>query len=239
MEKLLFLASVWYKMLTQVDLQLYKWMKRKTGSILLEKSLPSKTPEASKLSARCFHLATFPFTLGIFWTSCPVWTIEARNRSISFLTIVLNSWSQQARPLQISEWRGAIYWLDSQGPGFNQTAWNLERKVFCKQNKPNAKIETETLKMSAAPRDHLQLTKIHGQWQQITSSRHSEIYPAETGGEGKSTKTPGTNESTGRGRPPPIALISEANVISLRRELQCHKHGVLVLEHCNQNADNN
>jgi hypothetical protein len=41
----------------------------------------------------------------------------------------------------------------------------LGQKMFCKQNKPNAERETGTLKMSAAPRGHLQLTKIHGQWQ--------------------------------------------------------------------------
>jgi hypothetical protein len=93
--------------------------------------------------------------------------------------------------------------------------------------------------MSAAPRGHLQLTKIHGQWQWIISSCHSEIYLAETGSERKSTKTPGTTECTGKGKPPPIILTSEANLISLQRELKCRKQGLLVLEHCNQNPDNN
>jgi hypothetical protein len=40
------------------------------------------------------------------------------------------------------------------------------------------------------------------------------------GSEGNSTKTPGTNESTGKGRPSPIVLISEANLISHHRELK-------------------
>jgi hypothetical protein len=42
----------------------------------------------------------------------------------------------------------------------------------------------------------------------------------ETGSEGNSTKTPETNESPGNGRPPPIVLTSEANTISLQRELR-------------------
>jgi hypothetical protein len=43
---------------------------------------------------------------------------------------------------------------------------------------------------------------------------------AETGSEGSSTETPGTNESTGKGRPSPIALTSQANLISLQRKLK-------------------
>jgi hypothetical protein len=42
----------------------------------------------------------------------------------------------------------------------------------------------------------------------------------EMGIEGNSTKTPGTNESLGIGRPPPIILTSEANLISLQRGLK-------------------
>jgi hypothetical protein len=38
--------------------------------------------------------------------------------------------------------------------------------------------------------------------------------------EGNSTKTPGTSESTGEGRPPPVVITSEANLISLQRELR-------------------
>jgi hypothetical protein len=41
---------------------------------------------ASALSASCFHLAPFPFTLGEFWTSYPTWTTEAHTRSTSFFT---------------------------------------------------------------------------------------------------------------------------------------------------------
>jgi hypothetical protein len=37
---------------------------------------------------------------------------------------------------------------------------------------------------------------------------------AETGSEGNSTKTPGTNESTGKGKPTPNALTSEASLNS-------------------------
>jgi hypothetical protein len=44
----------------------------------------------------------------------------------------------------------------------------------------------------------------------------------DTCGEGNSTKTPGTNESTGEGLPPPSVLLltSEVNLISLQRELR-------------------
>jgi hypothetical protein len=43
---------------------------------------------------------------------------------------------------------------------------------------------------------------------------------AEICSEGNSTKTPGTNESTSKHRPPPILLTSEANLISLQKELK-------------------
>jgi hypothetical protein len=39
---------------------------------------------ASALSPSCFHLAPFPFTLEEFWTSCPIWTVGALTRSVSF-----------------------------------------------------------------------------------------------------------------------------------------------------------
>jgi hypothetical protein len=42
----------------------------------------------------------------------------------------------------------------------------------------------------------------------------------ETGSEENPTKTPGTNESTDKSRPPPTVLTSEANIISLQRELK-------------------
>jgi hypothetical protein len=42
------------------------------------------------------------------------------------------------------------------------------------------------------------------------------VEDAETGGEGNSTRTPGTNESTGEGRSP-LILTSDANLIILRR----------------------
>jgi hypothetical protein len=42
----------------------------------------------------------------------------------------------------------------------------------------------------------------------------------ETGRKGISTKIPGTNESTGKGRSLPIVLTSEAKLISLQRELK-------------------
>jgi hypothetical protein len=43
---------------------------------------------------------------------------------------------------------------------------------------------------------------------------------AETASEGNSTKTPGTNDSPGKGRLPPTVLTSEANLINLQRELK-------------------
>jgi hypothetical protein len=43
---------------------------------------------------------------------------------------------------------------------------------------------------------------------------------AKTGKEGNSIKTPGTNESLGKGRPSPIILTSEANLNSLQREIK-------------------
>jgi hypothetical protein len=56
---------------------------------------------------------------------------------------------------------------------------SMDRKVLHKQNKSNAERETETLKMSAPPRNrrgHLQLTKTHGRRQRITSLCHLGIY---------------------------------------------------------------
>jgi hypothetical protein len=43
---------------------------------------------------------------------------------------------------------------------------------------------------------------------------------AETGSERNSTKTPGTNENTDKGRPHLLVLTSDANLISLQRELK-------------------
>jgi hypothetical protein len=43
---------------------------------------------------------------------------------------------------------------------------------------------------------------------------------AETGSEEYSTKTPGTNKITGKGRPTSIALTSDAKLISLQRKLK-------------------
>jgi hypothetical protein len=48
---------------------------------------------------------------------------------------------------------------------------------------------------------------------------------AETGSKGNSTKTPGTNEGPGRGRPPPGVLTLEAKLISLQRELKSVVNG--------------
>jgi hypothetical protein len=45
---------------------------------------------ASALSASCFHVTPFPFTLAEFWTTCPVLTTEAHTRSISFFA---SGWS--------------------------------------------------------------------------------------------------------------------------------------------------
>jgi hypothetical protein len=42
----------------------------------------------------------------------------------------------------------------------------------------------------------------------------------EKGSEGNSTRTRETNDSHGKGRPPPIVLTSEVNLISLQRELK-------------------
>jgi hypothetical protein len=42
----------------------------------------------------------------------------------------------------------------------------------------------------------------------------------ETGSEGNSTKIFGTSETTGKGRPPLVVLISDANLIGLQRELK-------------------
>jgi hypothetical protein len=47
----------------------------------------------------------------------------------------------------------------------------------------------------------------------------------ETGREESSTETPGTSDSPGKGRPPPIALTSDANLISFHRELNCVVNG--------------
>jgi hypothetical protein len=47
----------------------------------------------------------------------------------------------------------------------------------------------------------------------------------ETGSERNSTKTGGTNESTGKGRPSLIVLTSEANLINLQRELKTVMNG--------------
>jgi hypothetical protein len=90
-------------------------------------------------------------------------------------TISGQSWSRQAHPLLVPGWTGDIYRLISHvrsnitrkwGTAFNQAAWNQDRKMLLKQNKTNAKRETETLKMGTAPRNrrgHLQLNKTHGQ----------------------------------------------------------------------------
>jgi hypothetical protein len=43
---------------------------------------------------------------------------------------------------------------------------------------------------------------------------------ADTGSEGNSTERPGTNGSPGKGRTSPVVLTSEANLISLQRELK-------------------
>jgi hypothetical protein len=42
----------------------------------------------------------------------------------------------------------------------------------------------------------------------------------EPGSEGNSNEIPGTNESTGKGRPPPTVLTSEANLMSIQRQLK-------------------
>jgi hypothetical protein len=42
----------------------------------------------------------------------------------------------------------------------------------------------------------------------------------EMGNEGNCTKTPGTNGSSGQGRPPPIIPTSEANLINLQRQIK-------------------
>jgi hypothetical protein len=47
----------------------------------------------------------------------------------------------------------------------------------------------------------------------------------EMGSEGNSTKTRRTNESLGKGRPHPIIVISQANLISLWRGLESFVSG--------------
>jgi hypothetical protein len=59
----------------------------------------------------------------------------------------------------------------------------------------------------------------------------------ETATEENSTKTPGTNESTGKGRSPPIVLTSEANLISLQRELKNIVSEEFFREHCSRNPN--
>jgi hypothetical protein len=88
-----------------------------------------------------------------------------------------------------------------------------------KKKKKKTQRKTETLKMSAVPsyrKCPLQLIKTHF----FAPLKDLLTENAETGSEGNSTKTPGTNETTGKGRPPPIVLTSEANLISLQRELK-------------------
>jgi hypothetical protein len=77
--------------------------------------------------------------------------------------------------------------------------------MFHKQNKTNAKRETETLKMAAAPTYEIPRSV-------ATNNFFSPVKDAETGNEGNSTRTPGTNESTDKGKPPPIVFTSEANL---------------------------
>jgi hypothetical protein len=72
-------------------------------------------------------------------------------------------------------------------------------------------------KMSNEPRhrtDHLQLTKTHF----FTPLKGFTTENAETSNEGNSTETPGKSESLGKGRPSPIVLTSEANLISFQRK---------------------
>jgi hypothetical protein len=54
----------------------------------------------------------------------------------------------------------------------------------------------------------------------FTPLRDLPVANAEMGGEGNSTKTPGTNDSAGKDRPPPVVLISEASLLSLQRVLK-------------------
>jgi hypothetical protein len=109
------------------------------------------------------------------------------------------------------------------GVAFNRAAWKLDRKMCRKQNETNSERETETLKISAATKNrraHLQVTKTHDRWQRITSLLQSRIYIWKI--RRRAVKETGTNESQGKGRPPPFVLTSEANlrVCSLQRELQ-------------------
>jgi hypothetical protein len=71
---------------------------------------------------------------------------------------------------------------------------------------------------SRKKRGHLQFIKTHGR-RRITSLLRGFTYEnAKTGSESISTETPGTNESMFNGRPPPIVLTFEANLISLHKE---------------------
>jgi hypothetical protein len=84
------------------------------------------------------------------------------------------------------------------------------RDSLRKQDKTNAKRETETLEMTAAPRNrrgHLQLRKPHGRWQRMTAPlRDLPMENADNGSEGNSTKR------TDKSKAPPIVLTSEANL---------------------------
>jgi hypothetical protein len=81
---------------------------------------------------------------------------------------------------------------------FNRAAWNPDRKVFRKQNTTNAARETKTLERRAEARNgrgHLKLTITQSTNNFLAPIRDLLMESEETGSEGNSTKTPGTNDS--------------------------------------------
>jgi hypothetical protein len=64
----------------------YTWIKP-VNSFCPSRNLQSVCLCASALFASCSHLAPFPFTLGEFWISCPVWTIETHTFSYAWYVI--------------------------------------------------------------------------------------------------------------------------------------------------------
>jgi hypothetical protein len=90
--------------------------------------------------------------------------------------------------------------------------------MFSKQNKKSAERETETLKMSAAPRN---ASNLKNPWPVAMNNFFVLLEDAEVGSEGNSTKTLGMN-----------VIMAKVDHPCLQRTKMCHEQGVL-LEHCN------
>jgi hypothetical protein len=76
---------------------------------------------------------------------------------------------------------------------------------------------------------HFQITRPVAMNNSFAPLRDLPMENAETGSGRNSTKTPGTNENSGKGRPPLILLTSETTLIKLQRELKSVVGGELLL----------